>query len=264
MGSVEPFAISDRVNLLEPQVVATVFILAGSACLQATVGFAAGLMGIPLLLWVGNSLPEAQTLIITAMLPQNALLLWKLRHYTSPREVAVPAVVRLSFMPLGLLVLAWLVGNSSQLIEPIVGAIVLAAVISQMVSGRRWETARRWYWILATFGLSGILQGLSGMSAPPMLLWVHGQRFSANRARSFLFAMYLTNFLPQLALMLWAFGPKLLTSVLVALLALPLIVLGSLLGLKLGNRLGDKGLRPVTYVLLIWIAIACLLDPWLS
>jgi uncharacterized protein len=252
------------VNFLEPQVIATVFILASAACLQATVGFAAGLMGIPLLLWAGNSLPEAQTLIITAMLPQNALLLWKLRHHTSASEIAVPAVVRLAFMPLGLFALAWLVRNSSHLIEPLVGAIVLTAVIAQTISGRRWESAGRWYWVLATFGLSGLLQGISGMSAPPMLLWVHGQRFSANRARSFLFAMYLTNFLPQLALMLWAFGPKLLTSVLLALVALPLIVSGSLIGLRLGNRIGDKGLRPVTYALLIWMAIACLLDPWLS
>ena len=251
-------------NFLEPQIIATIFILAGSACLQATVGFAAGLMGIPLLLWAGNSLPESQILIITAMLPQNALLLWKLRHHTSAAEIAVPAIVRLSFMPLGLFALSWLVHNWAGLIEPLIGAIVLTAVISQIVSGRRWETAGRWYWVLTTFGLSGVMQGLSGMSAPPMLLWVHGQRFSANRARSFLFAMYLTNFLPQLALMLWAFGPKLLTSVLVALLALPLIILGSLIGLRLGNRIGDKGLRPVTYALLIWIAIACLLDPWFS
>jgi uncharacterized membrane protein YfcA len=251
-------------SFFEPQFVATLFILAGSACLQATVGFAAGLMGIPLLLWAGNSLPEAQVLIITAMLPQNALLVWKLRHHIQPREVAMPAIVRLSFMPLGLLALAWLVGHYAVAIKPLVGAIVLAAVSSQMINARPWANAQRWYWVLGTFGLSGVLQGLSGMSAPPMLLWVHGQRFSANRARSFLFAMYLSNFLPQLALMLWAFGPTLLTSVLLALTALPLIVLGSLLGLRLGNRLGDRWLRPVTYGLLIWMAVACLLDPWLS
>lgn len=249
---------------MDAQTIATVLILAGSACLQATVGFAAGLMGIPLLLWVGNTLPEAQVLIITAMLPQNALLLWKLRSHTSLSETAFPAAVRLSCMPLGLLGLAWLVCNYEFIVQPLVGTIVLAAVLTQAFSGQSWHTAGRWYWIVATFGLSGLLQGLSGMSAPPMLLWVHGQRFSVNRARSFLFAMYLSNFLPQLALMLWAFGPKLLTCVSLAIVALPLIVLGSLLGLRLGNRLGDRWLRPTTYVLLVWMAVACLLDPWLS
>ena len=79
---------------LEPQFVATVLILEGSACLQATVGFAAGLMGIPRLLWAGNTLPEAQVLIITAMLPQNALLVWKLRQHLDPWEIAAPAAHR--------------------------------------------------------------------------------------------------------------------------------------------------------------------------
>lgn len=251
-------------SLFEPQAVATVLILAISACLQATVGFAGGLLGVPLLLWAGNSLPEAQVLIITAMLPQNALLLWKLREHTSLRETALPAAIRIAFLPIGIVGLAWLVEYSSTVIEPLVGAIVLGAVLIQSISGRRWETAGRWYWVVTTFGMSGLLQGLSGMSAPPMLLWVHGQRFYANQARSFLFAMYLSNFIPQLALMLWAFGPKLLTSVLLALMALPLVITGSLVGLKLGNRLGDRWLRPVTYAVLVWLALVCLLDPWLS
>ena len=167
-------------------------------------------------------------------------------------------------MPLGLFGLAWLISHWAFVVKPLVGSVVLAAVLTQLWSGRSWQTAGRWYWVVATFGLSGLLQGLSGMSAPPMLLWVHGQRFSVNRASSFLFAMYLSNFLPQLALMLWAFGPKLLTCVLLAVAALPLILLGSFVGLQLGNRLGDRWLRPTTYILLVWMAVACLLDPWLS
>ncbi len=232
--------------------------------MQATVGFAAGLMGIPLLLWAGNTLPEAQVLIITAMLPQNSILLWKLRDHISLKEVAVPATIRLAFMPLGLLILAWLVKNSSLAIKPLVGSIVLLAVLSQALTGRKWETAGKWYWILTVFGLSGILQGVSGMSAPPMLLWVHGQRFSAKRARCFLFANYLSSFLPQMILMFIAFGPSMLRSVIIALCALPLIILGSFAGLWMGNRISDRWLRPITYVILIWMAIACMLDPWLN
>lgn len=247
----------------DPTTLATILVLSASACLQAAVGFAAGLMGVPLLLWVGNSLPEAQVLIITAMLPSNALALWKLRAHTSWREVAAPALVRLAFLPVGVFGLAWLMHCSSSLVQPLLGVIVLAAVAVQTMGGHAWSTADRWYWIGATFGLSGILQGISGMSAPPMLLWIHGQRFAANRARSFLFAMYLSNFIPQLALMLWTFGPGMWKSVLLAVVALPGIMIGSAIGLKIGNRLSDKWLRQATYVVLVWLAIACLLDPWL-
>lgn len=241
----------------------SILILAASATLQATVGFAAGLMGIPLLLWAGNSLPQAQIMIITAMLPQNAFSLWKLRHHTSVKEIAWPAAIRLAFLPLGILGLAWLVQHSAGTIKPLVGSIVLLAVLMQTLNQRPWTTASRWYWVVTAFGSSGLLQGLSGMSAPPMLLWLHGQRFAAHRARSFLFAIYLSSFLPQLLLMFWTFSPALLSSMLVAALALPLVLLGTYVGLAIGNRYGERWLRPATYTLLVWMAIACLLDPWL-
>ena len=248
---------------LDPQLLASVLILAGSATLQATVGFAAGLLGIPLLLWAGNSLPQAQIMIITAMLPQNAYSLWKLREHTSLKEVAWPALIRLCFLPVGILGLAWLVTNSSSSIKPLVGSIVLVAVVMQTFSGRPWTSANKWYWVLTAFGASGLLQGLSGMSAPPMLLWLHGQRFAAKRARSFLFAIYLSSFVPQLLLMFWTFSPALLTSMQVAVLALPLVLIGTYVGLAVGNRFGERWLRPATYTLLVWMAMACLLDPWL-
>ncbi len=251
-------------SLTDPQTLASIVILAGSSCLQASVGFAAGLLGIPLLLWAGNSLPDAQVMIITAMLPQNALALWRLRSHVKANEVAGPALIRLAFLPLGILGMAYVVANSSDLIKPLVGGIVLAAVAAQTLHAQQWKNAGRWYWVLTAFGLSGLLQGFSGMSAPPMLLWIHGQRFAAKRARSFLFAIYLSSFLPQLVIMLLTFGPGIIRGVQISLIALPLVVLGAIIGLKVGNRLGDRWLRPVTYVLLVWMAIACLLDPWLS
>ena len=248
---------------LDLQTVATILILAVSACLQASVGFAAGLLGIPLLIWAGNSLPEAQVLIITAMLPQNALLSWKLREHTHFQEFALPAAVRILFLPLGVAALFWVTNHKAAFVEPLIGSLILLAVVAQLVSGRPWSSAKRWYWIWATFGLSGILQGLSGMSAPPMVLWVYGQRFDPNRARAFLFTVYLSNFIPQLALMVWTFGYPMLRSAVVALAALPLLLVASLIGLQIGNRLGERWLRPATYAILIWMALTCILDPWL-
>ena len=247
----------------DPQLVASILILAASATLQATVGFAAGLIGIPLLLWAGNSLPEAQIMIITAMLPQNAYSLWRLREHTSLKEIAVPASIRLAFLPLGIFGLAWLVQNSSDSIKPLVGGIVLLAVLMQTFNDRPWTSANKWYWVVTAFGASGLLQGLSGMSAPPMLLWLHGQRFAARRARSFLFAIYLTSFVPQLLLMFWTFSSDLLSSMQVAAMSLPLVLVGTYVGLTIGNRFGERWLRPATYALLVWMAFACLLDPWL-
>ena len=187
-------------QLFTPQVAASLSILALAAFIQATVGFAAALVGLPLLLWAGNDLVSSQIMIISAMLPQNVLSVWKLRHSIDYGEVILPASIRIAALPIGVAGLAVVMTWSAAQINQLVGGIILMAVAMQALAGIEWKNARWWPWLVLTFGGSGILQGLSGMSGPPMVLWVHGQRYSADRARAFLFAMYISNFLPQLCL----------------------------------------------------------------
>ena len=248
-------------ELLTPLLAINLLILALAAFIQATVGFAAALVGLPLLLWAGNDLVSSQIMIISAMLPQNILSVWKLRHSIDYSEVLLPATIRIAALPIGVAGLAVVMTWSAAQINQLVGGIILMAVVLQALAGIEWKNARWWPWLLLTFGGSGILQGLSGMSGPPMVLWVHGQRFSADRARAFLFAMYISNFLPQLALVWWRFGNSVPRSALIGLLALPLVVVGAVLGLKLGSLLGDRWLRPLTYAALVLLAVKSLLEP---
>ena len=162
--------------LAETPVLWSVLILTAAATLQAAVGFAAAMFAMPLLLWAGNDLVTAQLLIITAMFPQNVFGLWKLRESITFREVAAPASLRILAMPIGILGLTYVVTWSSESINQFVAVMILLAVASQAFVGIDWKNAGRWYWVAITFGGSGILQGLSGISGPPMVLWVHGQR----------------------------------------------------------------------------------------
>ncbi|QDV23979.1 TSUP family transporter [Aureliella helgolandensis] len=247
-----------------PRVLISILILAGSAFVQATVGFAAALFGLPLLLWAGNSLVEAQVMIITAMLAQNFLSVWKLRRSIDLREVVVPAAIRISALPIGVAGLGFVMTWSAAAVNQLVGGIILFAVALQSLVGIEWKNANKPIWVAATFGGSGILQGLSGMSGPPMVLWVHGQRFSADRARAFLFSMYISNFGPQMALLTWRFGFSVWYSAGIALLSVPLVIVGALLGLRLGSWFGDRWLRPITYLCLIVLAVSSMLEPWLN
>ena len=252
-------------TVLTQQTGLTLLILALAAFIQATVGFAAALFGLPLLLWAGNDLVASQIMIITAMLPQNILAVWKLRQSIDYREVALPAAIRIAALPIGIIGLSYVMTWSDAGIHQLVGLIILLAVALQAMVGIEWKTAQNWYWLLVTFGGSGILQGLSGMSGPPMVLWVHGQRYSADRARAFLFAMYISNFLPQMLLLWWRFGEQVPRAALIAGLSLPAVLVSAMLGLKLGSLLGDRWLRPITYACLIWLALSSLLKPlWQS
>ena len=250
-------------DITVPRVLFSIFILGAAAFVQASVGFAAALFGIPFLLWAGNDLMECQVLIVTAMMPQNLLLVWKLRDKIELSEVVLPASIRLAAMPIGIIGLAFIVTWKTAQVSQFVGAMILFALALQTLVGIEWKSATRWYWMLTTFGGSGILQGLSGMSAPPMVLWVHGQRYQADRARAFLFCMYISNFVPQVLLLWWNFGNSVWRAVLIALLSIPIVIITANLGNQLGTWLGDKHLRPVSYVFLAVLAIYSLLAPWL-
>lgn len=248
--------------LLNEQVVWSTLILAVAALIQSTVGFAAALFGLPLLLWAGNDLVTAQVLILTAMMPQNLFSVWKLRREIRLREVIAPALIRIAALPIGIAGLAFVLTWSAAGVHQLVGVIILLAVAMQALVGIEWKSAQRWYWMVVTFGGSGILQGLSGTSAPPMVLWVHGQKYSADRARAFLFSMFITNFVPQILLLQWKFGGVVWHAMGLSLLSIPLVLLAAMLGLRLGSWLGDRWLRPISYVCLIILAMGSLLDPW--
>jgi hypothetical protein len=251
-------------ELLSSRTMWSVLIVAAAALIQATVGFAAAVFGLPLLLWAGNDLMESQVLIITAMLPQNILAVWKLRKSIDFREVAWPATIRIAALPIGIAGLAVVLTWSASSINQFVGVLILLAIAIQAMVGIEWKGARKPIWMLTVFGGSGILQGISGMSGPPMVLWVHAQRYSTDRARAFLFSMYITNFIPQIGLLWWKFGGAVFHAMAVGLLSLPLVLLSTMLGLKLGSSLGDRWLRTATYAGLMLIALASLLEPWLS
>lgn len=245
------------------RVVLSILILGAAALIQASVGFAAALFGIPFLIWAGNDLMESQVLTVTAMMPQNLLLVWKLRDKIELKETIAPALIRLAAMPIGIMGLAFIVTWKSSQVSQFVGGMILFALALQTLVGIEWKTAGRWYWMLLTFGGSGILQGLSGMSAPPMVLWVHGQRYPADRARAFLFCMYISNFVPQLLLLWWNFGNTVWSAFSIALLSIPVVLITASLGNRLGTWLGDKRLRPVSYIFLAILAVVSLVTPWL-
>jgi uncharacterized protein len=242
----------------------SVVILVVSALLQATAGFGAALLGLPLLLMAGNKLFEAQLLLLCALLPQNVFACWRLRKSIDYREVATPVLIRTLAMPIGVLGLSALMMQSQDTIGQIVGGIILLSILLQSLAGVEFKSAKTWPWMLLTFGGSGVLQGLSGIGGPPMVLWVYGQRYSVDRARAFLFAIYVANFIPQMMMLRWKFGSQIWSTALIGIIVTPLILLAAEFGLRLGSRLGDRWMRPVVYAALVALALVMIFRPLLT
>src|SRR5690606_1562324 len=70
--------------------------------IQGAVGFASGLLGVPLLVLCGFSIPEAATINLVSTSVQNFTGAWKLCAHLEYTELIYPTLVRICFaIPLG-------------------------------------------------------------------------------------------------------------------------------------------------------------------
>jgi uncharacterized membrane protein YfcA len=234
-----------------------------SSVVQGGVGFAAGLFGIPLLMLTGISLPDAVAISIVASAVQNFVAAWQLRREIDFRLATRPSLIRLATLPIGAWALSLLGPESKDLASQMVGVVVLAIVAVQ--SALRVEPQENlhpaWEWV--AFSLGGFLLGLCGMGGPPMVLWVMAHNWSMNRARAFLYFLFVTGMPPQALVMWLMFGNEILGAMLLGLATLPAILAGLYLGLWLSRLMPDRLLRGLSWAVLVLIALSAIVMPYL-
>jgi uncharacterized membrane protein YfcA len=231
---------------------------------QAAAGFAAGMLIVPTLLWLGYGIPEAGMALLVATVPQNIAGVYSLRDSIDPRKILWPGVGRLAFFPLGIVALIAIEKSFDVVrIRQFVGAVVLLVTIATISfhPRPRQELSQIWAWI--AFPLSGFFQGLVGMGGPAMVFWVSAHDWDTRQMRGFLFAMYLISLAPAIAMSFAFFGARLIDPALSACVSIPILLLATGLGLKFGGWLGRRRLRRVTLGLLLLMGIVGLAAPWI-
>ena len=235
-----------------------------SSVVQGAVGFAAGLFGIPLLMLTGISLADAVAISIVASAVQNLVAAWQLRREIDYRLAWRPTLIRLATLPLGAWALRLLGSENNDLAGQAVGVIVLAIVAVQ--TALRVEPQEKlhdaWEWL--AFSLGGFLLGLCGMGGPPMVLWVMAHKWPMNRARAFLYFLFVTGMPPQALVMWLMFGNKILGAMLLGLATIPALLAGLYLGLWFSRLMPDRVLRALSWVMLVLIAISAIVMPYLT
>ena len=230
---------------------------------QSATGFAGGLVIIPLMLWAGHGVPEAQTAMLTATIPQNLLGIFQFRDTINTREMALPALLRFAAMPVGVATLVYVEGLPVDAVRQLVGGVVIGCVLLLMYVSPKPRSHVPIQWTLLAFLSSGYFVGLTGTGGPMMVLWVQAHEWSTRRSRSFLFVMYLLS-IPPILFMLWlTFGDRVTRAFCSAVTLIPLLLLVTRIGLQVGTRLGRERLRRVTMWLLLLIGFLGLISPLL-
>jgi uncharacterized membrane protein YfcA len=243
------------------QLVIVALVMTIGSVLQGAVGFASGLLGVPLLVLCGFPLLDATIINFVSTSVQNAAGAIQLWPHLEWRELIWPSIFRAAGMPLGIYALDQSRALDHNVIKQVVGMLLLVAVVLLIALRVRPRERLHAAWTFVAFLSSGFLTGFASIGGPPMVLYVNSLDWSAPKSRGFLFFCSAA-LLPLLAaLFLWQFGREAGPPAAAALLVMPPVLVGLWTGLRLGHRLDKAVFRRLTYALVAMVAIAAIAGP---
>ena len=96
-----------------------------------------------------------------------------------------------------------------------------------------------------------------------MALWVMAQPWNPRKSRAFLFAIMFLGMIPLFIQFYVMYPDDALYAMALGLATFPTVLLGGLVGMRVGNKLERERLQKYTLVLLPVIGISALLSPYL-
>ncbi len=223
--------------------------------MQSAVGFAYALFATPLLVLIGIPLPSTIVIVATCSLVQSIFGALHLRAHSPWRIAAVALVIRLSATAIGILWLKRLATLPMDDIRLIVGVVLCLLVTVQWLIRVKPADHLHPAWAGLAFTSSGLLSGLVGMGGPPLVLWAMGHNWSNEKTRGFLFTVFMVSLPAQLVMLYFTFGRAVLTDLRTGLFLSPVVVLGAVIGMPIGNRLSRGTLRNIAYVILLILGL---------
>lgn len=236
-----------------------------AAVVQASIGFGAGMIILPILVWAGMPIGQILALMSGAVTAQLTVKLWHYRKEIPWRLVLWPVgFARLIGYAPGFALLWILAGASTDVVKQAVGSMILVALALQLglrVKPRE-KLAQGWAWLAGFTG--GVTAGAVGMGGPPLVLWVVAHDWPTKRARLFLWASFWFVMPIQIVVLVLMFETTTqLKMVGIGVLTLPIAMLGTAAGLWLGHRIPKRELRWAMIALLLVLGVMSLVEPML-
>jgi len=232
--------------------------------LQSAVGFGAGLLAIPLLIWVGVGLPKAIGMmlgVVTLHAGYNCVLARKDIRW---KPIVPMTLLRWASMPLGGWVLETFLLENRAAAKQAVGAVLLLSLLvtAKSTADPRPLLHRGWLWLAGIS--SGILAGAVGLGGPPLILYALNHDWTNERTRAYLWTLYLLGSPVTVLILAWRLGGSAIENAMIGMAHAPVVWLGSHIGLRLAKANSREALRRVSFAALAAIALLSIAAPWLG
>ncbi|MFO8184783.1 MAG: sulfite exporter TauE/SafE family protein, partial [Candidatus Aegiribacteria sp.] len=202
----------------------TVSILFLGACLQGLTGFGYSLFSLPLLVMLMPPSAAVPMLSVTSLF-LNLLVLLRARRSLDIRRIVPLLISGAAALPAGI----WLLRTADEsLLRSVIGSLVTLSSVMYL-SGFRVRVRRERLAMVPVGLLSGILNGATTFSGPPVILFFANQEVARHRFRTSLTAYFI--FLNIVAVTAFSAGGLLPGELALKTAAFfPAVVVGALLG----------------------------------
>ncbi len=215
----------------------SIAILFTGACLQGLTGFGYSLFSLPLLAFLMPVSSAVPMLCLTSIF-LNLIVFLKARKSLDLKRILPLLVSGVVALPAGI----WLLKTADEsALKIIIGVIVTLSSIIYL-SGFRVVVRREKLVMIPVGFLSGLLNGATTFSGPPVILFFANQKVARHQFRASLAAYFLLlNIISVPAFI--AGGLLTGETALNTLYLFPAVVLGVLLGIKLADAVSDERFR---------------------
>jgi len=247
-----------------PTIAAAFLILGIGASLQASVGFGMGMMSVPLLLWVGFTLPECVSMVMGAAAVQMTSGLWLYREHIDLRHSMPIAGFQCATIPLGVLAMGLLADLGKEPVQQAVGVSILAALVFRQVAKPTPRVSVPFWWGGVAGSLTGFLGGMIAMGGPPMVFYALSHAWPKEKFRAFIWTQFLTASPIILFALWWRFGNIAPAGALLGVAAAPCVIAGSRLALWATAEWDTDNAQMAAVGLLSILGVTSILRPLLG
>lgn len=225
------------------------FIILLAAIVQGATSFGFSLLALPLLGLLFELKVVVPTLVLFSIV-LNIIILVKLKMKPHLKEIGLLALFAVICIPIGVQLL--IVVNESTLKLSV--SILLIIISTIMISGVKLNIKNKKVAYIITGILSGILNGAVSLSGPPVVVLLANDDKNKNEFRSNLTFLFVILNIVTIALYLKRGlfeNPELVNMIYL----LPVMVIGTFLGIHLGNKIDDAKFKKLVLVLLLIMGI---------
>ncbi|MFS0752557.1 sulfite exporter TauE/SafE family protein [Oceanobacillus sp. 1P07AA] len=233
-------------------IIAFISIIVIASIFQTSTGFGFSIMATPFLLLLFLPQDAIQINIVLSLIISIALI-WKIRSDVDKKLLKRMIFGSIAGVPFGIIIYMTV---DIVIFKLMISIILLLLTLLLLSRVKMTPTSRRDYFVGWT---SGILTTSIGMPGPPLLLYFTGAKITKEKLRATTLAFFLFIYSISLITQI-TFSGTTATVWMSSLYAIPLVIIGLVLGQYIFKKMNQQIFTVITYVLLLITGIYLLFD----